>query len=181
MTAQPALGQPFAASDDYDARLARWDCRRDAMTDRQTTLFDYWTSAGGDRGALSVSDFDPLAVSDCIGLLHILQYDAGRDDFFYRIYGEQAAIAAKAAMHRRWVLDHPGCVGPVFHDNYREIQATRTPWLGEVFTVDANKVAPYWRRIVLPLAVEADPRGFACVTLAEPYDESPAHIDGPAG
>ncbi|CAN0201821.1 unnamed protein product, partial [Chrysoparadoxa australica] len=122
------------------------------MSDRQAQLYDYWSAEGGADGGLSITAFDPLAVWGCIGFLHILEYDKGRGDFFYRVYGESAAGAARAAMHRRWVSEQPGNAGAAFHAHYSDVMASRRPWLGEVFTVDRLDVAPYWYRIVLPLA-----------------------------
>jgi|GEM_PF-5726246 len=177
MNARPALGQAFVAFDAYAATLIQWRFRRELMSPRQRILFDYWRAQGGDRGALSVAEFDPLAVWGCIGMLHILQFDAERGDFFYCVYGEEVAIAAQAAMHRRWVLQHPGGAGPVFHAHYRDLMDSGRPWLGEVLTADGGGVAPYWHRMVLPLV---SPDGYACATLAEPLDAQPDRRDGRA-
>lgn len=171
--ATAALGQTFTATDAYDVRIVRCPCSTDLMTPRQHRLYTYWTDHGGGGAGLPISRFDPLEIRECIGYLHILQYDRDRDDFFYRIYGEAAATAAHAFMHRQWVLDHPGTAGSKFNAHYRDVMASGEPWLGEVLTVDRTHVAPYWNRIVLPLVDPDAPQGFVCVTMAEPEDRLP--------
>lgn len=177
MAVLPALGQSQAASDAFDVRLAEKVLDRETMTHRQGLLYDYWLASGGGRGEMTVSDFDPLEVWGVMGYLHILQYDRPHDDFFYRVYGEAAARASKAALHRRWVTDHPGQGGEQLREHYRDLKATRRPWIGEAFIFDVADVAPYWCRMILPLAVPSDPDGFACITLVEPSKRPPENSE----
>lgn len=177
MTVPSALGQSQTASEAFDVSLAEKALDRETMTPRQGLLYDYWLASGGENREMTISDFDPLEVWGVMGYLHIVQYDSARDDFFYRVYGEAAARAAKAALHRRWVTDHPGKGGAKLRDHYLEIKATRRPWLGEAFIFDISDVAPYWNRLALPLSVRDDPNAFACITLAEPSNRPPENSE----
>lgn len=174
MTVKPSLWHGAQATEAYDVRIVQWSFLRRLMTPRQRALYDHWVAASDGTGVLEISAFDPLEVWDCVGFMHILQYDAARMDFFYRIYGEATARSALACLHQHWVMDHPGCAGTKFRDHYLEVMGSGRPWLGEVYTVDQTYVAPYWNRIVLPLVDPADPQGFACVTLAEPHEVIPS-------
>ncbi|WP_193180711.1 PAS domain-containing protein [Nisaea sediminum] len=170
MDARPVLGETLTATEAYDVEIIQWEFEEERMTPRQRQLYGYWSSRSGAGKRLSVGEFDPLEIRASIGYLHLVQYDADRNDFFYRIYGEMAARSAKAGMHRKWVGNHPGRAGAKFLAHYMELMAERAPWLGEVYTKDSIKVAPYWRRMVLPLEIAGHPDGFACATLAEPRD-----------
>jgi hypothetical protein len=168
MDTRQVLGEILTATEAYDVEIIPWKFDEARMTPRQRQLYDYWSSKSDANERLSVREFDPLEIRLSVGYLHLVQYDAERNDFFYRIYGEMAARSAKAAMHRKWVGNHPGRAGTKFLAHYMELMAERQPWLGEVHTRDSVNVAPYWRRMVLPLEVKGLPDGFACATLAEP-------------
>ena len=168
MEIRPVLGEVFTATDAYDAEIIPWAFGKERMTPRQRQLNTYWSSGSRNDGHLSVQDFDALEIHNAVGYLHLVQHDADRDEFFYRIYGENAAKSAMAAMHRKWIGNHPGRAGAKFRAHYTELMIEREPWMGEVYAKDSVKVAPYWQRMVLLLSVAGDPDAFACATLAEP-------------
>ena len=170
METRPVLGEIVTATEAYDVEIIPWEFDPERMTARQRELYGYWSSRFDTGKRLSVRDFDPLEIRTSVGYLHLIQYDTDRNDFYYRVYGEMAARSAKAAMHRKWVGSHPGRAGAKFLSHYMQLMARRAPWLGEVYTKDSVNVAPYWRRMVLPLEIADHPDGFACVTLAEPQD-----------
>jgi len=166
-----AFGRGEEPAGEYDVRFVASALRPEALTDRQRQLHAYWTECGGADG-LALGDFDPLRVPDALGYLHLLEYGADRDDFFYRFFGSVAAKSALDNMHRKWVLDHPGAAGRKFWAHYKALMASGAPWVGLVEMIDSSHVAPYWRRLVLPLR-PPQPEGYACVTLAEPFEQRP--------
>ena len=158
--------------DGFDLRIVQWSFLRRLMNERQRILYTYWLS-GCVHGAFDLSRFDPLQVWQCVGYLHIVQYNAERDDFYYRLSGDISARAARRSLHKHWVEDHPDPGRSKVRAHYREMMAARQPWLGEVYAVDSLTIAPYWNRMVLPVVDPEGPDGFVCLALAEPHNELP--------
>ena len=160
------------APESLDIRLVQWSFLRRLMNDRQRLLYDYWL-AGSSDGCFDISTFDPLLVWDCVGFLHILQYDRSRDDLFYRLSGDISAKAMGRSLHKRWIKDHPAPARDKFRAHYLDVMELGQPWLGEVYAVNSKGIAPYWNRMVLPLVDLEDPNGFVCLSLAEPHARLP--------
>lgn len=159
-------------SEGFDLRIVQWSFLRRLMNDRQRILYAYWLSRSRD-GVFDLSAFDPLEVWPCVGYLHIVQYRAERDDFYYRLSGEISARAARRSLHKHWVEDHPEPGRSKVRAHYREMMTSGRPWLGEVYAVDSDRIAPYWNRMVLPMVDPEAPDGFVCLALAEPQNDLP--------
>lgn len=172
MTIMSPVTPETIISEAFDLRIVQWSFLRRLMNERQRILYEYWLD-GSEDGVFDLSTFDPLAVWQCVGYLHIVQYKATRDDFFYRLSGDISARAARRSLHKHWVEDHPDPGREKVRTHYQEVMASGRPWLGEVYAVDSYRIAPYWNRMVLPMVDPEDPDGFVCLVLAEPQDTLP--------
>lgn len=159
-------------SEAFDLRIVQWSFLRSLMNNLQRILYTYWLS-GSEGGAFDLSTFDPLEVWPCVGYLHIVEYKAERDDFYYRLSGDISARAAWRSLHKHWVADHPNPGRSKVRAHYQEVMGTGQPWLGEVYAIDSQRIAPYWNRMVLPMVDPQDPDGFVCLALAEPQSDLP--------
>ena len=168
-------------SEQFDVRFVQWSFLHRLMNERQRILYEYWLSAS-ENGKFDLSCFDPLEVWQCVGYLHIVQYNRVRDDFHYRLSGDISARAARRSLHKQWVQDHPDPGRRKVRAHYEEVMESAAPWLGEVYAVDSLRIAPYWNRMVLPVFDPEDPENFVCLALAEPQDELPIQVRpcGPA-
>jgi hypothetical protein len=173
MTVLSPLKSRLKARDAFDVRIVQWSFLRRLMTPRQRRLYEYWLAGSGADGTFALASFDPIAVWDSVGYLHILQYHGTREDFFYRLSGDISTKAECASFHRRWVKDHPGAAGAKLRAHYLDVMASGRPWLGEVYADDRRQIAPYWNRMVLPMVDPRTPGRFTCLTLAEPQDTLP--------
>lgn len=178
MILPPSLGSAACATDDYRVQILDGPVVSQArMTDRQRTLFTYWSGHAEAGQPLTLHGFDPMRIPNCLSYLHLLEYHPDREDFLYRVYGSKTARAAKADMQDHWASENPGSSGEIFRRHYLSLMKHGEPWIGEVRTeLGGDDLARHWDRLVVPLSDGRSGATVGFATLAEPRAQTDGHI-----
>lgn len=104
------------------------------------------------KGALAErSAFKPDTLKRWLGNIMVLEFDPGRQDFRYRLYGSGISAKTGFDMTGKWVSDFHSEIGDLFREQYlkavREkcLIVSRNPYLHSRAPCD-------WERIICPVA-----------------------------
>ncbi|MGE5147038.1 MAG: PAS domain-containing protein [Candidatus Eiseniibacteriota bacterium] len=119
-------------------------------------LYRHWDAKRGNRLYPIWSSFDPLELQPWLGLMSVVEIEAGTGRFKFRIFGQSSASLLNVEMNGRYADELPNYVVDTVLKDYNALVAAGVP-IYRVHNVGGASIhALTVRRLLLPLSSNGD-------------------------